>query len=131
MRNQNWGTPTDILARFEGYWDPCPYPRPQWDALVRAWEGNCFVNPPFNKLYYFVRKAVEEIERDPNRKIVLLMPTDRCFLKYTQKMLRMCDFEVIGHIMKFRALDGQTESVGYKVPICLIHLPGTGKFIVS
>ena len=129
--NQNWGTPPDILARFEGYWDPCPYPRAKWDALQVEWEGNVFCNPPFNKLYWFVKKCMTEIKRDPKRKIVLLMPTDRCYLKYTQEMLRACDFEIIGRIVKFTPLERQAESIGCKAPICLIHLPGSGKFIVS
>jgi hypothetical protein len=44
-------TPPDLKRRIYGKWDlnfdPCPYPRPEWDGLEVPWEGRAFVNPPY------------------------------------------------------------------------------------
>ncbi|MFT8543657.1 MAG: DNA N-6-adenine-methyltransferase [Leuconostoc falkenbergense] len=46
------------------------------DALKQKWGGNVFVNPPYGRnIRAWVEKAHQESVRDPNRKIVMLIPS--------------------------------------------------------
>lgn len=54
------------------------------DALTRDWGGNVFVNPPYGRMIgQFIKKAYGEHLRDPDRFIVLLIPS-RTDTKYWQ-----------------------------------------------
>jgi len=76
------------------------------DALVQKWGGNVFVNPPYGRsIGDFIKKAYEEHLRDPNRFIVMLVPSrtdtrywqdyviDKSTIKYIRGRLK---FEVSG-----------------------------------
>ncbi|MBZ6000932.1 phage N-6-adenine-methyltransferase [Leuconostoc gelidum] len=76
------------------------------DALVQKWGGNVFVNPPYGRsIGDFIKKAYEEHLRDPNRFIVMLVPSrtdtrywqdyviDKSTIKYIRGRLK---FEVDG-----------------------------------
>ena len=36
-KTNDWGTPTFILDQYKGWFDPCPFPRPEWDGLTVNW----------------------------------------------------------------------------------------------
>jgi hypothetical protein len=63
-----WLTPPDLelqvieLLKDRHYYDPCPYPRGEEDALQVPWRRPWYCNPPFNRIdggcAGFARKAV-------------------------------------------------------------------------
>jgi len=75
-----WLTPPDLMKaldrEFNFDFDPCPYPRPDnFDGLTEEWGQSNYVNPPFEKVTAWVRKAIAE-----NRKgkgVVLVLPVER------------------------------------------------------
>ncbi len=63
-KSDNWRTPKDIYKildqEFHFTFDPCPYPKPDWDGLEIHW-GECnFVNPPYSETEKWVLKAFTE-----------------------------------------------------------------------
>ena len=71
---QNWKTPTNIYNRFVKeyeFFDPCPV-NPEFDGLNIDWKELNFVNPPYNKQFLWIDKAIKEMKKD--KVIVLLIP---------------------------------------------------------
>lgn len=70
-----WRTPKHIYAlldkEFHFNFDPCPYPRPQWDGLLIDWKSHNFVNPPYSETEKWVKKALEERKKG-NISVMLL-----------------------------------------------------------
>jgi hypothetical protein len=70
---------TSLHAEFHFDFDPCPYPRPNFDGLTIEWGQSNFVNPPFHQdddgsgLTAWVRKAIQEWKQ--GKTVVLLLPT--------------------------------------------------------
>jgi len=67
---------TNLNREFNFDFDPCPYPRPNnFDGLTEEWGQSNYVNPPFEDVTAWVRKAIAE-----NRKgkgVVLVLPVQR------------------------------------------------------
>jgi len=75
-----WLTPPELLRELEREFhfdfDPCPHPRPEgFDGLAIEWGKSNYVNPPFAGPTAWVRKAIEEHEK--NKTIVFLFPIDK------------------------------------------------------
>ena len=75
--SDNWGTPPalyeELDEEFHFDFDPCPYPRPDWDGLLSDWGASNFVNPPYSSISKWAAKC-----RDEQRKgnlCVLLIPS--------------------------------------------------------
>ena len=73
-----WRTP-DIIYKilykeFNFDFDPCPYPRQQWDGLKVEWKDSNFMNPPYSETEKWVRKAIEE--RNKGKTVVMLLRLD-------------------------------------------------------
>ena len=72
-----WLTPPEKLAEiyrvFNIDFDCCPYPRPEgFDALaIPSWGQRNYVNPPFDNIHPFVKKAIEEYWKGKMSVIVL------------------------------------------------------------
>ena len=124
----DWGTPDRIREKFpeSEYFDPCPFPKPHWNGLVITWSGNVFINPPFAAMSKWANKAFSEWERDKNRKIVLLLPTDRLNRKYLKKWLPHSSFTLVTDTVFFKALVGQKINGGFHLPVCLLTLGSSG-----
>lgn len=76
-RNQKARTPPDLLQDLQNAFgvfdfDPCP-PDPSFDGLSVEWGKNNFVNPPFNALKPWLRKALTEWHKG-DKQIIFLMP---------------------------------------------------------
>jgi len=76
--SDNWRTPPEILyeldQEFNFDFDPCPYPKPDWNGLEIEW-GSCnFVNPPYSETGLWVKKAIEEYKK--GKKVIMLLRLD-------------------------------------------------------
>lgn len=84
-----WQTPKELYEQlnqnFSFDLDPCttkdnPLNTPifytkEENGLSRIWFGNVFVNPPYNEIEKWLKKAVEEIQNNPKiNNIVFLLP---------------------------------------------------------
>jgi len=84
-----WVTPKELYDRlnkvFKFDLDPCtteenPLNTPVWmtkriDGLKQRWEGNVFVNPPYNQeIKKWLQKAISEIEKGHVNNVVFLLP---------------------------------------------------------
>lgn len=58
------------------------------NALIQKWGGNVFMNPPYGRhIGEFIKKAYEEHLRDPDRFIVMLIPS-RTDTKYWHEYIQ-------------------------------------------
>lgn len=62
----DWCTPPalkrKIYEKFTLDFDPCPYPKPEWDGLKVPWRGRAFVNPPYGgQTPRWFEKAIREL----------------------------------------------------------------------
>jgi len=49
-KTNDWITPTYIMKQLGKFdFDPCPYPKPEWDGLSLEWSGRIWCNPPFSR----------------------------------------------------------------------------------
>lgn len=69
--------PLNELFNFD--FDPCPYPRGNFDGLQAEWGQSNFVNPPFSKPYPFVKKALQELEN--GKRSVFIHPCNNSLFK--------------------------------------------------
>ncbi|WP_258088392.1 phage N-6-adenine-methyltransferase [Weissella fangxianensis] len=88
-KNMSWETPEDLFIelnkKFKFDLDACAsvenhklekYFTERDDALIQKWDGNVFMNPPYGRsINKFIEKAYKEHLRDPNRFIVMLIPS--------------------------------------------------------
>lgn len=86
----DWNTPADVIACVRGAFggaidlDPCSNATSLVDArrayteedngLVLSWSGRTYVNPPFDRLRNFARKAMNEYRRG-GCEVIMLMPS--------------------------------------------------------
>lgn len=74
---QNWKTPKAFLqalnAEFDFDFDPCPT-NPKFNGLEIDWGFKNFVNPPYNQIQQWVKKAFEQSRRF-GRLVVMLIPS--------------------------------------------------------
>lgn len=75
-RKQDWKTPggvyRDLDKEFHFDYDPCP-PDPKLDGLHVAWGNSNFVNPPYNQIKAWLKKAIHEWRL--GKTVVLLLPS--------------------------------------------------------
>ena len=108
-KSVNWGTPQHILDRYEGWFDPCPYPRPFWNGLELEWAPRNFVNPPFDMLKEWSAKCAEEYMK--GKEVALLMPA-RVDTKYFHSyVLPYAEIEFLKGRLKFIDLDNSSQEV--------------------
>merc|ERR1711871_347228 len=57
-------TPTHILDRYKEWFDPCPFPKPEWDGLTLNWlsHDKVFCNPPYDNIKAWSRKCYETVK---------------------------------------------------------------------
>ena len=116
---QAYLTPLSILENYEGWFDPCPHPRPDdFDGLEMSWGGKAFVNPPWGNIRPWVEKAMLESGQGCIvHMLIAAKPTTRVF---HDLIFPNADVEWIrGRVPYHRVRDGQTvclESCFVKFP---------------
>ena len=82
-----WKTPIRVfrcLERIFGKFDldPCTednhlnvpnFYTPKDNGLIQPWFGNVYVNPPYNEVYRWVRKAITEVKSGRATRVVMLI----------------------------------------------------------
>ena len=58
-KTNDWRTPTYILDQYKGWFDPCPFPKPEWDGLTVNWlsHDKIFCHPPYNNIKPWAEKC--------------------------------------------------------------------------
>jgi site-specific DNA-methyltransferase (adenine-specific) len=73
---QDWRTPKEYFdglnAEFHFNHDPCPA-HPLIDGLLTEWGKTSFVNPPYNEISKWAKKAFEEHQK--GKTVVMLIPS--------------------------------------------------------
>lgn len=71
------------------------------NSLTKEWNGNVFINPPYSNIELWIKKCVEEHERDRNRNIVMLIPA-RTDTKYFHDLIvPYCEVRFVRGRLKF------------------------------
>ena len=74
-KTDNWSTPLSLYKQldeeFNFNMDPCPL-RSLTDGLDLDWKGNIFINPPYSNVEAFLKKGIEELEKNANTLVYLL-----------------------------------------------------------
>lgn len=77
-KTDNWRTPKEIYSdldrEFSFNFDPCPYPRSDFDGLNIEWKSCNFVNPPYSETGLWVKKAIDEYKK--GKTVVMLLRLD-------------------------------------------------------
>lgn len=77
-RSDCWRTPERVYnllnSEFNFDFDPCPYPRTNFDGLKIDWGKSNFVNPPYSETEKWVKKAL--IEYGKGKSVVMLLRLD-------------------------------------------------------
>ncbi len=73
---QNWKTPDVVYANLDYEFcftgDPCPS-NPDFDGLLCDWSKVSFLNPPYNQIKAWLRKAVDQYQQ--GKVVVALLPS--------------------------------------------------------
>lgn len=121
-KSNNWGTPASLKTRYNGWFDPCPFPLPSWDGLQIEWQDQNFVNPPYNNIAAWAEKSMKEFQKG---KIIHLLIPARTDTKYFHEfILPYAEIEFIKGRLKFLSLDGKSKNQSAPFPsiICKYNL---------
>ena len=122
-----WLTPPELHEKLDSEFhfdfDPCPYPRGDYNSLVERW-GKCnYVNPPFCKKdapfggpSAFARKAIAERNNGNTCVIILPLPNSVGLLLEAGAEVRY------GGIIRWLEADtGQPCPKGYRQGVFILH----------
>ena len=114
-KTNDWGTPTFILDQYKGWFDPCPFPRPEWDGLTVNWLSHekVFCNPPYDNIKAWAKKCYETLmmAKSNNQpvEIHLLIPA-RTDTEYFHEYIKwVADIHFIRGRLKFVDLTGVSK----------------------
>ena len=119
-----WGTPKNIRDKYEGYFDPCPYPRAKWDGLEIDWKSQNFVNPPYSDLKNWCKKCKEEYEK--GNEVILLIPARTDTKYFHEYVLPYAEITFIKGRLKYIDLDNTSKKpVSAPFPSIICHYKPT------
>lgn len=83
-KTDDWSTPKDFYNKlneeFNFTFDPCPL-RSGDDGLSIDWKGNIFINPPYSNVGAFLKKGIQELDKE-NAKICVFLLASRTDTKW-------------------------------------------------
>ena len=75
-KSNEWETPKELYRALDNIFhfdfDPCPV-NPAFDGLNEEWGGRNYVNPPYDQLAQWIRKAYSEASK--GKLVVMLIPS--------------------------------------------------------
>lgn len=117
-KSDNWGTPKDIKDKYKDWFDPCPYPKLEWDGLNIEWGDKNFVNPPYSNIKEWAEKCM--IESKKGKTVHLLIPARTDTKYFHEFILPYAKIEFIKGRLKFLSLDNlsKNQSAPFSSIIC-------------
>ncbi len=116
-------TPDWIAFLFEGWFDPCPYPRPEWDGLKITWPDKTFGNIPYSRRLKgkpgpeaWVMKAI--LEYREGKRIALLVRHDHTTNWYASAYNAGAHFLPIMERVQFK---GEGPSPNFLSTLVIFH----------
>lgn len=99
---QDWKTPKAFYegldAEFHFKHDPCP-PNPTVDGLTSTWESPAFMNPPYNEIAKWMKKAWEEYQKGCT--VVCLIPSRTDTRWWHEYCMKATDIRFVKGRLKF------------------------------
>ena len=103
-----WRTPkkiySDLDKEFHFTFDPCPYPRSDFDGLTVEWGSSNFVNPPYSKTEKWVKKALVECKK--GKSVVMLLRLDASTKWFRDLVLPNAEIRLFYDRIHFVNVDG-------------------------
>ena len=113
--------PVPLVNKF----DPSKHP----DALKMDWHKYkvIWINPPFSKMRFFVKKCFSEFEKNNDITIILLMKTQTLSTKYFNELYKHknIDIHFFNHKLRF---PGYTNDLTSSVILLVFSKHATGRF---
>ena len=104
-----WRTPkkiySDLNKEFGFDFDPCPYPKQDWDGLKIEWGSVNFVNPPYSETEKWVRKAIDEHKK--GKIVVMLLRLDASTKWFRELILPNAEIRLFDDRLHFVNVDGK------------------------
>jgi len=115
----------EIRDEFGGFFDPCPHPRAEWDALEIDWhrDKHNYVNPPYQRGYIgkFVAKAAEEAKKGCSISLLIPAYIDTAYFHDHIYMKPNVEIRFLKGRVKF--VDSKTgETFRHALPCPLMHV---------
>ena len=110
-----WGTPMHLYNQYRGWFDPCPFPKPEWDGLTVNWLSHekVFCNPPYDNIKAWAKKCYETLmmAKYTNQpiEIHLLIPTRTETEYFHEYIYPYAEIHFIKGRLKFRDLTGVSK----------------------
>ena len=109
--NDTWRTPEKIYKildqEFHFDFDPCPYPRSDFDGLEIEWKSCNFVNPPYSETELWVKKALEEHSK--GKSVVMLLRLDASTKWFRDLILPNAEVRLFDDRLHFVNEDGKAS----------------------
>src|SRR3990167_10585360 len=78
-KSVHWSTPKEVYSElnkeFNFDFDPCPLQSEDTTWLLKEWNGNVFINPPYNNIKNFIEKSLIELKKGNINVAVFLIPS--------------------------------------------------------
>lgn len=103
---QTWKTPKDLYKKlnkeFKFDFDPCPEGHQDLlcNGLDIEWGQSNFVNPPYNKIKYWIKKGYEEHKK--GKTVVFLIPSRTCTTWWHDYVMKASEIRFIKGRLKFQ-----------------------------
>ncbi len=97
-----WNTPKSFYqaldSEFKFNFDPCPE-NPKFDGLAVDWGSITFCNPPYSKLYDWLKKGFEEFSK--GKTVVFLIPSRTDTRAWHEFVMKAAEIRFIKGRLKF------------------------------
>lgn len=99
----------------------------QDNSLTKEWNGNVFINPPYSNIETWIKKSLDEWNRDRYRDIVMLIPA-RTDTKYFHNLIvPHCEVRFIKGRLKF----SEKGSAPFPSMVVIFNRGGNSQNIIS